>query len=164
MQNWSLRSAKARVIRELSAAEQSEMQTFRHLRDAGEEWLNIKAELGERGMNIADWCATNMPVTRLWLDRHAELYKNWRAFVAAKKWAFEVGYTSHRQSGLEYALELIAAKGRSDWNSRDAHYLLDFVYRRCRCALRHSALAVGCGRCCARRERSEACFADPGRA
>ena len=62
-------------------------------------------------MNIADWCEKNMPITRQWLDRHAELYKNWREFVAAKKWAFEVGYTSHRQSGLEYALELIAAKG-----------------------------------------------------
>ena len=120
MQNWSLRSAKALVIRELAAAEQSEMQALRHLRDAGEEWLNIKAELGERGMNIADWCANNMPVTRQWLDRHAELYKNWRQFVAAKKWASEVGYTSHRQSGLEFGLELIAAKGRSDIISKES--------------------------------------------
>jgi DNA modification methylase len=120
VQNWSLRSAKARVIRELAAADQSEMQTFRHLRDAGEEWLNIKAELGERGMNIADWCAANMPVTRQWLDRHAELYKNWRQFVAAKKWASEVGYTSHRQSGLDFALELVAAKGRSDTLSKES--------------------------------------------
>ena len=29
------------------------MQTLRHLRNAGEEWLNVKADLGERGVNIA---------------------------------------------------------------------------------------------------------------
>jgi DNA modification methylase len=120
VQNWSLRSAKALIIRELAAAEQSEMQALRHLRDVGEEWLNVKAELGERGMNIADWCEKNMPVTRQWLDRHTELYKNWRQFVAARKWANEVGYTSHRQSGLEFALELIAAKGRSDLLSKES--------------------------------------------
>jgi DNA modification methylase len=125
VQNWSLRSAKALVIRELAAAEQSEIQALRHLRDAGEEWLNIKAELGERGMNIADWCEKNMPITRQWLDRHAELYKNWRQFVAAKKWASEVGYTSHRQSGLEFALELIAAKERSDILSKESRLALE---------------------------------------
>jgi hypothetical protein len=47
VRNWSLRSAKALVIRELAAAEQSEMQALRHLRNAGEEWIAIKAELGE---------------------------------------------------------------------------------------------------------------------
>src|SRR6516164_1740054 len=109
MENWSLRSAKALILRELAAAEQSEMQALRHLRNVGEEWINIKTELGERRINIAHWCKEHMPVTRQWLDRHAELYKNWRKFVAAKKWATDVRYTSHRQSGLEFALELIAA-------------------------------------------------------
>jgi DNA modification methylase len=113
MKNWSLRSAKALVIRELTAAEQSEMQALRHLRNAGEEWINIKNELGERGVNIAEWAKKNMPITRQWLDRHAELHRNWRKFVIAKKWADDVGYTSRRQSGLEFALELIAAKDRS---------------------------------------------------
>jgi hypothetical protein len=75
VQNWSLRSAEALVIRELAAAEQSEMQALRHLRNVGEEWINIKTELGERGTNIDDWCKKNMPITRQWLDRHAELHK-----------------------------------------------------------------------------------------
>lgn len=89
------------------------MQTLRHLRNVGEEWINVKAVLGERGVNIAAWCRDNMPISRQWLDRHAELFKHWKQFVAARKWAREIGYTSRRESGLEYALELIAAKDRS---------------------------------------------------
>jgi DNA modification methylase len=125
MNNWSLRSAKALVIRELSAAEASEMQALRHLRNAGEEWIAIKAELGERGINIGDWCKTHMPVTRQWLDRHAELFKNWRKFLMAKKWAADVGYASRRQSGLEFALDLIAAKDRSDILTRESRLAVD---------------------------------------
>ena len=114
VENWTLRSAKALILRELAAAEQTEMQALRHLRNAGEEWINIKAALGEKGININDWCKKNMPVSRQWLDRHAELFKNWKKLLAAKEWAAEVDYTSRRQSGLEFALELIAAKDRSD--------------------------------------------------
>jgi DNA modification methylase len=132
MQNWSLRSAKALVIRELSAAEQSEMQALRHLRNAGEEWTNIKAELGERGINISDWCKSNMPVTRQWLDRHAELFRNWRQFLAARKWATEVGFAGRRQSGLEFALDLIAAKSRSDTITRASTLADDSTSERAR--------------------------------
>jgi DNA modification methylase len=120
MKNWSLRSAKAFVIRELAAAEQSEIQALRHLRNVGEEWINIKTELGERGVNIANWSRENMPVSRQWLDRHADLHKNWRKFLAARKWSTEVGYTSRRQSGLEFALELIAAKERPGLLSKES--------------------------------------------
>ena len=49
-----------------------------------------------------------------WLDRHAELAKGWREFLSARKWADDVGYTSRRELGLDYALELMAAKQRSD--------------------------------------------------
>jgi DNA modification methylase len=125
VKNWSLRSAKALVIRELAAAEQSEMQALRHLRNGGEEWINIKTELGERGANIDDWCEKNMPVTRQWLDRHAELHKNWRKLLAARKWATEVGHTCRPQSGLEFALELIAAKNRSDLLSKESRLAAD---------------------------------------
>jgi DNA modification methylase len=90
------------------------MQALRHVRNAGGEWLNVKAELSERGLNIADWCKANMPISRQWLDRHAELYKHWRSFLDARKWAAETGYLSSRQSGLEYALELIEARARSE--------------------------------------------------
>ena len=114
MHNWTLRAAKTYVINELRAAEQSELQALRHLRNAGEEWIKIKQELGDRGLNIADWCKTHMPVSRQWLDRHAELAKGWRKFLSARKWANDVGYTSRRESGLDYALELMAAKQRSD--------------------------------------------------
>ena len=125
MENWSLRAAKVLVIRELAAAEQSEMDALRHLRNAGEEWINIKAALGERGINIAEWCRTNMPVTRQWLDRHAELFKHWGKFLAARKWANAVGYASRRQSGLEFALELIAAKDRSDLFTKESRLAFD---------------------------------------
>ncbi len=96
------------------------MQMLRHLRNAGEEWLTVKVELGERGINIAQWCKKNMPISRQWLDRHAELYKNWRSFLDARRWATEVSYVSSRQSGLEYALELIEAKNRSEKDSRES--------------------------------------------
>jgi hypothetical protein len=43
------------IIRELAAAQQSEMQALRHPRNTGEEWLNVKADLGERG-STSDWC------------------------------------------------------------------------------------------------------------
>ena len=72
-----------------------------------------EAVLGERGINISDWCQKNMPVSRQWLDRHAELHKHWRSFLDARRWATDTGYVSSRQSGLEYALELIMAKDRS---------------------------------------------------
>jgi hypothetical protein len=114
VKNWTLRAARSYVISELQAAEQSELQALRHLRNAGEEWIHIKEELGERGLNLSDWCKAHMPVSRQWLDRHAELAKGWRKFLSARKWADEAGYTSRRESGLEYALELMAAKDRSD--------------------------------------------------
>ena len=113
MGNWTLRTAKTYVIKELQAAEQSELQALRHLRNAGEGWIKIKEELGDRGLNIADWCKEHMPVSRQWLDRHAELAKGWRKFLSARKWANDVGYMSRRESGLDYALELMAAKERS---------------------------------------------------
>jgi site-specific DNA-methyltransferase (adenine-specific) len=120
VQNWSLRSAKALIIRELAAAEQSEFEALMHLRNVGEEWLAIKSELGERGLNIAAWCAENMPVSRQWLDRHAELFKHWKKFLVARKWSTEVGYVSRRQSGLEFALELMAARDRSELLSKES--------------------------------------------
>jgi hypothetical protein len=114
MDNRALRAAKTYVINELRAAEQSELQSLRHLRNAGQEWIKIKEELGGRGLNISDWCKTHMPVSRQWLDRHAELAKGWREFLSARKWAGDVGYMSRRESGLDFALELMAAKHRSD--------------------------------------------------
>ena len=66
MGNWTLRTAKTYVIKELQAAEQSELQALRHLRNAGEGWIKIKEELGDRGLNIADWCKEHMPVSRQW--------------------------------------------------------------------------------------------------
>ena len=121
----TLRSAKSYLIRELQAAEQSELEALRHLRNAGQEWINIKQALGGRGENIATWCKTHMPISRQWLDRHAELAKHWRDFLNASKWAAEVGYTSRRQSGLEYALELVAAKARSDSPTRASGLAVD---------------------------------------
>jgi hypothetical protein len=96
------------------------MQALRHLRNVGEEWLHVKAELGERGLHIADWCKANMPISRQWLDRHAELYKRWRDFLDARKWAAETQYLPSHQSGLEYALELIEAHGRSYSGSKES--------------------------------------------
>ena len=118
------------MISELQAAEHSELQALRHLRNAGEEWINIKEELGERGLNISDWCKAHMPVSRQWLDRHAELAKGWRKFLSARKWANDVGYTSRRESGLDYALELMAAKQRSDTISSASRLAQDPVTER----------------------------------
>jgi site-specific DNA-methyltransferase (adenine-specific) len=66
-----------------------------------------------------------MPVTRQWLDRHADLFKHWGKFLAARKWANAVGYASRRQSGLEFALELIAAKDRSDLFTKESRLAFD---------------------------------------
>ena len=49
MSNWTLRAAKTYVISELRAAEQSELQALRHLRNAGDEWIKIKEEFGVAG-------------------------------------------------------------------------------------------------------------------
>jgi DNA modification methylase len=130
VKNWTLRAARSYVISELQAAEHSELQALRHLRNAGEEWINIKEELGERGLNISDWCKAHMPVSRQWLDRHAELAKGWRKFLSARKWANDVGYTSRRESGLDYALELMAAKQRSDTISSASRLAQDPVTER----------------------------------
>jgi hypothetical protein len=61
VKSWFLRSAKALVIREPAVAEHSEMQALRHLRNAVEECVHTKTELGERGANIAGWSEKNLP-------------------------------------------------------------------------------------------------------
>ena len=68
MHNWTLRAAKTYVINELRAAEQSELQALRHLRNAGEEWIKIKQEAWrprvEHRRLVQDAHAGESPVAR----------------------------------------------------------------------------------------------------
>jgi hypothetical protein len=83
--NLSLRAERDAICRELRAAHGAEMTMHRHLRNAGEHWIAVKAELGGRGINISQWARENLSVGRQWMDRHAELFKRWTEFLAAKK-------------------------------------------------------------------------------
>ena len=89
------RAARTSNIRELAAAQQNKMQALQHLRNAGEEWSNVKADLGERGINIADWCKGYVR------QQTAARSKHWSKSLDARRWAAEVSYVPSRPIGLE---------------------------------------------------------------
>ncbi len=90
---------------------------YRHLRNAGEHWIAVKAELGERGININAWAKENLPVGRQWMDRHAELFKRWREFLEAKKWADGLPPSTDRRPSLQLAFDIMDTKKRHDTQS-----------------------------------------------
>jgi site-specific DNA-methyltransferase (adenine-specific) len=90
---------------------------YHHLRNAGEHWIAVKAQLGDRGINIAAWVTEHLPVGRQWMDRHAELFKRWPEFITAKKWADSLPHSADRRPSLQFAFEIMDTKKRYDTQS-----------------------------------------------
>src|ERR1700722_19812669 len=93
------------------------MTMYRHLRNAGEHWIAVKAELGDRRLNISQWARENLPISRQWIDRHPELFKRWREFVDAKTWADSVFHSADRRPSLQLVFDIMYAKIRFDTSS-----------------------------------------------
>jgi site-specific DNA-methyltransferase (adenine-specific) len=115
--NLSLHAERDAICKELKAAQAAEMTMYRHLRNAGEHWIAVKAELGDRRLNISQWARENLPIGRQWMDRHSELFKRWAEFVEAKKWADSLSYSADRRPSLQLAFDIMDSKKRSDIRS-----------------------------------------------
>jgi site-specific DNA-methyltransferase (adenine-specific) len=103
---------------------------YRHLRNAGEHWIAVKAELGEHGINISQWASENLPVSRQWMDRHAELFKRWAEFLDAKRWADGLPHSADRRPSLQSAFDIMDTKKRYDIRSSARGSAHDAVAKR----------------------------------
>ena len=62
--NFSLAAERAALIRSLRSAEKNWFAMCSDFRDAGQHWLNIKAECSERKISAGKWAAENAPICR----------------------------------------------------------------------------------------------------
>ena len=82
------------------------------LRRIGLEWERIKKLLIALEIAIDKWAERNLPISRQWADKHAELHRNWRQFLEAMAWAKEHNWEQDRKPSIKKALEMIEAKTR----------------------------------------------------
>ena len=75
--NFNLSAERAALIRSLKNAETNWYAMCRDFRDVGQCWLNIKAELQERGISAGQWASENAPISKRWLDKYAEFTARW---------------------------------------------------------------------------------------
>ena len=112
--NFSLAAEKAALIQSLRSAEKNWFAMCSDFRDAGQHWLNIKAECRERKISAGKWAAENAPLSKRWLDRYAEFAARWDEFQASWKWSQSLPYSPERRVGLVGCFDLMDAKARFD--------------------------------------------------
>jgi site-specific DNA-methyltransferase (adenine-specific) len=112
--NFSLAAERAALIRSLRSAEKNWFAMCSDFRDAGQHWLNIKAECRERKISAAKWAIENAPLSKRWLDRYAEFAARWDEFQASWKWSQSLPYAPERRVGLVGCFDLMDTKARFD--------------------------------------------------
>ena len=112
--NFSLAAEKAALIQSLRSAERNWFVMCSDFRDAGQHWLNIKAECRERKISAGKWAAENAPLSKRWLDRYAEFAARWEEFRASWKWSQSLPYSPERRVGLVGCFDLMDSKARFD--------------------------------------------------
>ena len=60
--NFSLAAEKAALIQSLRSAEKNWFAMCSDFREAGQHWLNIRAECKERKINAGKWATENAPI------------------------------------------------------------------------------------------------------
>lgn len=111
--NFSLAAERAALIRSLSSAEKNLFAMCSDFREAGQHWLNIKAECREQKIS-AGKAAENAPLSKRWLDRYAEFAAKWDEFQASWRWSQSLPYSPERRVGLVGCFDLMDAKKRFD--------------------------------------------------
>ena len=112
--NFSLAAERAALIRSLKSAETNWFSMCCDFRDAGQHWLNIKAECRERKISAGKWASENAPLSKRWLDKYAEFAAKWDEFRASWKWSQSLPYAPERRPGLWGCFDLMDAKKRFD--------------------------------------------------
>ena len=93
---------------------------FTALKDAGVWWTRICAWCDDRsqhgGQRISpmQWAADNAPISKQWLDAHAQFANDWAEFLVAWKWVSEKSYAPMRRPSLRSAQILLELKRRDD--------------------------------------------------
>jgi site-specific DNA-methyltransferase (adenine-specific) len=112
--NFSLAAERAALMRSLRNSETNWYAMCRDFREAGQCWLNIKAELQERQISAGQWASENAPVSKRWLDKYAEFTARWDEFRISWKWSQSMSYAPERRPGLWGCFDLMDAKRRFD--------------------------------------------------
>jgi hypothetical protein len=97
--NFSLAAERAALIRSLSSAEKNLFAMCSDFRDAGQHWLNIRAECKERRINAGKWATENAPIKLRWLDRYGEFARRWDEFLESWKWSEALPYSRKAACG-----------------------------------------------------------------
>ena len=116
--NFNLAAERAALIRSLKSAETNWFSMCCDFRDAGQHWLNIKAECRERKISAGKWASENAPLSRRWLDKYAEFAARWEEFLASWKWSQSLPYAPERRVGLWGCFDLMDAKQQFDTYSQ----------------------------------------------
>jgi site-specific DNA-methyltransferase (adenine-specific) len=116
--NFSLAAERAALIRSLKSADGNWFSMCCDFRDAGQHWLNIKAECRERKISAGQWASDNAPLSKRWLDKYAEFAVRWGEFQASWKWSQSLPYAPERRVGLWGCFDLMDAKQRFDTYSQ----------------------------------------------
>ena len=98
--NFNLAAERAALIRSLKSAETNWFSMCCDFRDAGQHWLNIKAECRERKISAGKWASENAPLSRRWLDKYAEFAARWDEFQASWKWSQSLPYAPERRGRI----------------------------------------------------------------
>ena len=112
--NFSLAAERAALIRSLKSADTNWFAMCSDFREAGQHWLNIRAECTERRINAGKWATENAPIGLRWLDRYGEFARRWDEFLESWRWSEALPYAPERRPGLWGCFDLMDAKAQFD--------------------------------------------------
>jgi hypothetical protein len=112
--NFDLAAERAALIRSLKSADSNWFAMCSDFREAGQQWLNIRAECKERKINAGKWATENAPIGLRWLDRYGEFARRWDEFLESRRWSEALPYAPERRPGLWGCFDLMDAKARFD--------------------------------------------------
>jgi len=72
---------RALLLRSIRLANHTEITLYRHLRDIGRYWVEQKAQIAAKGLNIRDYAKQRLPRSYSWLEKHVKLHRNWPQFI-----------------------------------------------------------------------------------
>jgi len=109
---------RALLLRSIRLANHTEITLYRHLRDIGRYWVEQKAQIAAKGLNIRDYAKQRLPRSYSWLEKHVKLHRNWPQFIDDLKWAHSISYPTNHRPTLDTAYDLMDERIRFDTLSR----------------------------------------------
>jgi site-specific DNA-methyltransferase (adenine-specific) len=117
---FSITEARIGLRQCLAGSRKSELQMFAAIKDAGVwwtricEWCDDRAQHGGQRISAMQWAGDNAPISKQWLDAHAQFASDWPEFLVAWKWASDKSYAPMRRPSLRSAQILLELKRRDD--------------------------------------------------